>query len=75
MEEEARSPIEEAKASIEEAKASVAEVLEKILGTQSVLSIDLEDVGIVIGDRKFSFTGKLKIGPISLGASKSKKKR
>jgi hypothetical protein len=27
----------------------------------------LDDVGIVIGDRKFSFSGKLTIGPLSVG--------
>ncbi len=45
----------------------VGELIERILSTRSVLNLQLDDVGIMIGNRKFSFTGKLTIGPVDLG--------
>lgn len=45
----------------------VGDLIERILGTRSVLNLQLDDVGIVVGDRKFSFSGKLTIGPLSVG--------
>jgi len=56
----------------EKEPVSLLELVEKILGTKSVLAVDMDDVGVVIGDRRFSFSGKLKIGPIVLGESKEK---
>lgn len=48
-------------------KEDVGEIIERILGTRSILSLQLDDVGVVIGDRKFSFTGKMTVGPLSVG--------
>lgn len=48
-------------------KNDAADVIERILGARSVLTLDLNDVGIVVGDRKFSFSGKLTVGPVSFG--------
>ncbi len=48
-------------------KDEVGDLIERLLGTRSVLNLQLDDVGIMIGDRKFSFTGKLTIGPLAVG--------
>ncbi|MBI4362328.1 MAG: hypothetical protein HY558_04060 [Euryarchaeota archaeon] len=53
----------------------LAGLLERLLGTRSVLTVDLDNVGMVLGDRKFSFSGKLTLGPVVLGKAKSSKKK
>jgi hypothetical protein len=64
-----------AKKKVKKEEKTLSDVIERIFKTKSVVSIDLDDIGVVIGDRKFSFSGKLKIGPLIIGESQEKEKR
>jgi hypothetical protein len=52
---------------LSEEKGVVSELLDKITGKESTLSIDLDDVGIELGEnRKVTLNGKINLSIVTL---------